>query len=154
MMRWSVEKLRARRWIITDAAGRQLAFNDDHEDKGSGLITQHADSYLSVKLPASGAYLVHLGDTQHKGGPDYAYRLRLSEPRPDFELRVPPASLNVRSGGNVALTVWAIRRDGFNGEISLALAHAPDGFTLSGARLPANQDRVSVTMAAPTTGRT
>jgi hypothetical protein len=138
---------------VTDAAGRQLAFNDDHEDKGSGLITQHADSYLSVKLPASGAYLVHLGDTQHKGGPDYAYRLRLSEPRPDFELRVTPASLNVRSGGNVALTVWAIRRDGFNGEISLALAHAPDGFTLSGARLPANQDRVSVTMAAPTTSK-
>jgi hypothetical protein len=134
---------------VTDATGQQLALNDDHEDKGSGLITQHADSYLSVKLPANGAYLVYLGDTQHKGGPDYAYRLRLSEPRPDFELRVTPASLNVRSGGNVALTVWAIRRDGFTGEISLALAHAPAGFTLSGARLPANQDRVSITLAAP-----
>ena len=136
---------------VTDAAGRQLAFNDDHEDKGSGLITQHADSYLSVRLPANGAYFVQLGDTQHKGGPDYAYRLRLSEPRPDFELRVTPASLNVRSGGNVAFTVWAIRRDGFTGEISLALSHAPAGFTLAGARVPANQDRVSITLAAPTT---
>jgi hypothetical protein len=134
---------------ITDAAGKQLALNDDHEDKGSGLITQHADSYLSVKLPANGVYYVHLGDTQHKGGPDYAYRLRLSEPRPDFELRVTPASLNVRSGGNVVLTVWAVRRDGFTGEISLALANAPAGFSLSGARLPANQDRVSITLAAP-----
>jgi hypothetical protein len=134
---------------VTDTAGRQLAFNDDHEDKGSGLITQHADSYLSVRLPANGAYFVHLGDTQHKGGLDYAYRLRLSAPRPDFELRVTPASINVRSGGNVALTVWAIRRDGFNGEISLALAKAPAGFTLSGAQLPANQDRVRITLAAP-----
>ena len=41
---------------LTDSQGRELAFNDDHEDKGSGLHTHHADSYLTATLPADGAY--------------------------------------------------------------------------------------------------
>ncbi len=84
---------------LTDATGRQLAFNDDHEDKGAGLNTHHADSWLRATLPANGTYYLHLGDTQHKGGAEYAYRLRISPPRPDFELRVVPSSINVRPGG-------------------------------------------------------
>jgi hypothetical protein len=82
---------------LTDAGGRQLAFNDDYEDKAEGLVTHHADSYLCVKLPADGAYYVHLGDMQHHGGTAYAYRLRLSLARPDFGLRVTPCSLNARA---------------------------------------------------------
>ena len=49
---------------LTDAAGRQLAFNDDHEDKASGLDTHHADSYVAATLPSNGAYCVHVSDTQ------------------------------------------------------------------------------------------
>jgi len=41
---------------LTDAAGRPLAINDDYEDKGSGLETHHADSYLRATLPAQGTY--------------------------------------------------------------------------------------------------
>ena len=80
---------------LADAQGRQVAFNDDHEDKGAGLITHHADSWLRVKLPADGTYYLHLGETQDHDGPDYAYRLRISPPRPDFELRVTPSSRSV-----------------------------------------------------------
>ena len=40
-----------------------IALNDDHYDAGSGLNTDHADSYLMVKLPADGKYFIHLGDT-------------------------------------------------------------------------------------------
>ncbi|MBI4625369.1 MAG: PPC domain-containing protein, partial [Verrucomicrobia bacterium] len=50
---------------LTDASGRQLAFNDDYEDKGAGLTTHHADSRLSVTLPADGAYYVRVADAQH-----------------------------------------------------------------------------------------
>ena len=79
---------------LIDSAGKQIAFNDDHEDKGTGLNTHHADSYIMTTLPSNGTYYVRLGDTQHNGGPAYSYRLRLSAPRPDFELRVTPSSLN------------------------------------------------------------
>jgi hypothetical protein len=136
---------------LTDASGKQLAFNDDFEDKGAGLQTQYADSYLRAPLPATGTYYVWLGDAQHQGGPEYAYRLRLSPPRPDFALRVMPCSLSVRGGMSVPFSVYALRRDGFTNDITLALKDAPYGFTLSGATVPANQDQVRLTLMAPST---
>ena len=134
---------------LTDAAGKQLALNDDHEDKSSGLNTHHADSYLRATLPADSTYYLHLGDTQRQGGGEFTYRLRLGTPQPDFELRVAPASLTVRGGATVPVTVFALRKDGFTNAISLALKGAPAGFTLDGARIPAGQDQVRVTLTAP-----
>lgn len=133
---------------LTDEAGTQLAFNDDYQEQGSGLQTQYADSYLRVKLPATGDYFLHLGDAQQQGGPAYAYRLRVSAPRPDFELRVVPSSLTVRGGMSVPLKVVARRRDGFTNAIALRLRNAPEGFILSGGEMPAGQNQVRLTLTA------
>jgi len=133
---------------LTDASGHQLAFNDDHEDKGSGLTTHHADSRIGFKLPADGTYYVWLGDAQHHGGPGYGYRLHLGPPRPGFALRVVPSSINVRGGSSVPLTVYALRRDGFAGEIALGLNNPPWALALSGARIPPNQDKIRLTLTA------
>jgi hypothetical protein len=134
---------------LTDADGKQLAFNDDFEDKGSGLNTHHADSYLTATLPADGFYYVHLTDTQGQGGPEFAYRLRISEPRPDFALRVVPSSISLRTGMSASLTVFALRRDGFTNAIDLKLKDAPEGFSLSGARIAENLDKAQFTLKAP-----
>ena len=134
---------------LTDATGKQLAFNDDYEDKGMGLITHHADSYLCATLPADGTYYLRLGDMQHNGGPEYAYRLRIGPPRPDFELRVVPSSITVRSVKTVPITVYALRKDGFSGAISLAAKGGPEGISLSGGQVPANQDHVRLTLTVP-----
>lgn len=133
---------------LTDAAGKQIAANDDNEDKGSGLNTHHADPRISVVLPANGEYFLRLGDTQGKGGAEFAYRLRVSAPRPDFALRLVPSAINLR-GASAAVTVYALRRDGFTNEIVLALKDAPPGFTLSGGKIQAGQDQVKVTIAGP-----
>ena len=100
-------------------------------------------------LPAAGTYYLHLYDAQHQGGPEYAYRLRISPPQPDFELRVVPSSVNVRAGAAAAITVHALRRDGFNGPINLELKNAPAGFSLSGAKIPAGQAKLRLTLAVP-----
>ena len=134
---------------LTDARGQQLAFNDDFEDKGAGLITHQADSLISFKLPAKGTYYLQLSDAQRKGGPEYGYRLRISHPRPDFELRLTPSSLNLRAGSTVPFTVHALRRDGFAGAIALKLKDAPADFALSGAAIPSGQDKVRVTLTVP-----
>ena len=134
---------------LTDAAGKPLAFNDDFQDKSCGLETFHADSYLMASLPADGTYFVHLGDMEGHGGREFAYRLRLSEPRPDFALRVVPSSLSLRAGMSAPLTVYALRRDGFTNAITLDLQNAPAGFSLSGARIAANQDQAKFTLKAP-----
>jgi hypothetical protein len=64
-------------------------------------------------------------------------------------LRLVPSSINVRAGANIPITVHALRRDAFGGEIALALKDAPSGWTLSGGWIPANQDKVRLTLAAP-----
>ena len=133
---------------LTDAGGKQLAINDDHEDKGAGLLTHHADSLLRFACGADGTYFVHLGDIQKHGGTEFAYRLRISPPRHDFELRIVPSSINVTGGGTVPLAVHALRRDDFSGEIALAFKSAPRGFKLSGARVPDGQDQVRLTLTA------
>jgi hypothetical protein len=134
---------------LTDATGKQLAFNDDFEDKGSGLNTFHADSYLTNTLPADGVYFIHLTDTQGQGGPEFGYRLRLSGPRPDFALRIVPSSLSLRTGMSVPVTVYALRRDGFTNAITLGIENAPPGFSLSGATIAAGQDKAQFTLKAP-----
>jgi hypothetical protein len=138
---------------LTDAEGKVLAFNDDHEDRGQGLVTHHADSLLQATLPKDGAYYLHIGDAQRHGGPTYAYRLRVSEPQPDFELRVTPCSINARPGATVPVTVHAIRRDGFTGVINLSFKYTPVGFGLAGAQVPAGQDEVRMTVLVPATAR-
>jgi hypothetical protein len=104
---------------------------------------------LTATLPADGTYFIHLTDTQDQGGPEFAYRLRLSEPQPDFALRVVPSSLNLRAGMSAPLTVYALRRDGFTNAITLDLKNAPPGFSLSGARIADGQDKAQFTVKAP-----
>ncbi len=138
---------------LTDSKGKQLAANDDAEDKGLALHTHHADSRLRVKLPAKGTYYVHLSDAQRKGGPEYGYRLRIGHPQPDFDLRVTPSAVNARGGATVPVTVYALRKDGFEGEIALRLKDAPAGFALSGGWVPAGEEKVRLTLTVPP-GRT
>jgi len=138
---------------LTDADGKQLMLSDDLEDIGAGLTTHHADSQLHVALPHDGSFFIHVGDTQKKGGPPYAYRLRVSARRPDFELRVVPSAISVRPGSTVPITVHAIRRDGFDQDIRLSLRGAPGGFELDDAVLRADQTKTQIALAVPSQGR-
>jgi hypothetical protein len=49
--------------------------------------------------------------------------------------------------------VHVLRRDGFAGDIALALKDPPHGFKLSGARVPAGQDMVRMTLTVPLKSR-
>lgn len=131
---------------LTSASGQTVAFNDDHEDKSSGLNTHHSDSYLRATLPADGNYFLHLADAQHQGGEAYAYRLRISPPRPGFELRLAPSRIIARAGGSVPVMVHALRQDGFSGPIDLALRDASEGLALSGGPIPADKDQATLTV--------
>lgn len=124
---------------LTTADGRLLAFNDDHEDLTAGVNTHHADSYLLAKLPADGTYYLHIGDTARAGGKEYGYRLRVSAPRPDFKLRAVPSSVNMATNGTGVVTVYALRKDGFNGPIRLALKDPPPGITAAPVVINGNQ---------------
>ena len=47
----------------------------------------------------------------------------------------------LRGGGTMALEVVAVRRDGFDGEIELAMEDLPEGVTATGLKIPAGKNR-------------
>jgi hypothetical protein len=83
------------------------------------------------------------------------YRLVIRKAVPDFalvawglhmELRngdrnAVSKPLALRGGATMALEVVAIRRDGFNGDIDLAMDGLPEGVTAKGLKIPAGQSR-------------
>ncbi|MBI5801988.1 MAG: PPC domain-containing protein [Verrucomicrobia bacterium] len=131
---------------VTGADGRIIALNDDHFDAASGLNTDHTDSYLMVKLPADGKYFIHLGDARRQAGKEHSYRLRLSQTQPDFALRLIPSRIVIPSKGSAAVTVFVIRKDGFEGPINLSFKNLPPGIESAGATLAAKQEVVALTV--------
>lgn len=132
---------------ITDAKGKQLGINDDLDDRESGLLTHHADSRIDFTPPSDGIYYVHVSDAQRQGGPGYGYRLRCDRPHPGFSLRVVPSAISGAPGATVPVTIYAMRKDGFTGEINLA--SESEGFRISGGRIPPGSDSVVVTLTFP-----
>ncbi|MBN2161982.1 MAG: hypothetical protein JXR25_16625 [Pontiellaceae bacterium] len=130
--------------------------NDDYMPKdsthlhlGAGLVTHHADSYLLKELPETGIYFVEVGDTQSKGGPDFAYRLQITPARPDFSLRLEPSGLQLDPGGTAVFTVLATRNEGFSDAIAITATNLPSGFKISETFIPAGEDSVRFTITAP-----
>ena len=136
---------------LTDAAGKVIAFNDDREDLTAGVNTHPADSSFTAKLPADGTYFVHLGETARKGGDEYGYRLRLSAPRPDFELRLSPSSVSLPINSTASVSVHVVRKEGFAGPIKLTLAQSIAGFTAVPVTIPANQTTARLTLKSSAT---
>jgi len=134
---------------LMDSSGRVLVWNDDFPDKSSGLNTHHADSYIHFKIPADGTYFLQISDAQGYGGEEYTYRIRLSSARPDFTIIITPSAINIPAGASIPFDVYAIRKDGFNGEIELSIKNAPEGFVLSGGLIPAGKDFIRMTLTAP-----
>ncbi len=133
---------------LTDEQGNEIAFNDDFVDATQAMQTHHADSQLIARVPAQKTYL-HITDAQQNGGPEFAYRLSLHAPQPDYELRVTPASIMARAGQTVPITVFAMRHDGFQEDIEVTLVEPPEGFELAGGVIPGSADQVRMTLTMP-----
>lgn len=134
---------------ILNSSGRRLVENDDTIDKADQFITHHADSRLVYTFGAAGEYFVRIGDVQGMGGQEYAYRLTVAPPRPNFALRVLPDNPHISPGNTAVLTADAVRIDGFGGRIDLVLNNLPKGFVVSGMAVPAGQSEVRFTVTAP-----
>jgi hypothetical protein len=132
--------------MLTTASGELIASNDDFENRAEGMLTHHADSYLSVTLPSDGIYLLTLSDAQYNGGGVYAYRLRITPPRPEFELRVIPSSLSIRAAGGTPITVFALRKDGYTGPVNVRLKNPPPGYELYGGVIQEGAESARMTL--------
>lgn len=134
---------------VIDGTGGTIAFNDDCEDKGEGLKTHHADSYLTCKLPSNGVYSVRLTDVQNKGGDEFHYWMRVGPRLRDYRLITSPSSINVTAGRVASITLDILRTDRWDGEIDIRLKESPPGCSLTGGHIASGQTRSSMTLTIP-----
>lgn len=134
---------------VVNSKGKVIAMNDDTPDPDEGLLTHHADSYLSAKLPATGDYFIKIRDIGRHGGDRFKYYLRISHPQPNFALQSDPSSLNIPAGHDFPFTVHAVRKDGWDGPIEVTLKNAPAGYELSGNQIPSGRNCVRMTLFVP-----
>jgi len=136
------------RLVLLGPEEHLLAVSDDEVDRGTGLVTHHADSLLRYELSQSGTYTLRLDDLQGKGGHEYAYRLRIGDTPPDFSLRMVPPSLSIPRNGSAVITVHVLRKAGFDRPVELSIKNAPDGIELHRAIIPAGFDKTHLTLSA------
>lgn len=128
-----------------------------------------SDILAKLVIAQDGVYRLQLTDLfgGTRSDPRNEYRLVIRKAQPDFavvawalhmELRNGDRNaltkpLALRGGATVALEVVAIRRDGFDGPIELAMSDLPPGVTAQGLTIPAGKSRgimlVTASEAAP-----
>jgi hypothetical protein len=120
-----------------------------NDDGGPGF---GKDSFLDFTAPADGDYFVRIRDVrglgESKAGENFAYRLHIREPRPDFRLSVNPRNPNVPLGGTIPLTVTALRTEGFDGPIEVSVSGLTPGISASKGTIAPASDSCTILLTA------
>lgn len=126
---------------ITDDKGKELARAEAGAD---------GDPSLRFTVPADGLYSIRVQDRfRSRGGPEYAYRLRITSPAPpDFRLSFKTDGITLPRAGQVKLPISVERRGGFSEAISLSIDGLPKGVSFSPTTIAAKQNAVDVTFKA------
>jgi hypothetical protein len=156
------------RFVFTAKAGQRFAFTGVTRTQGSpsdlylrllkpdGAEVAAADDagagegIIDYTFPADGDYTLIVEDLNHRGGPEFAYRIAVSPHEEKFQLAASADTLNVPLGGLATVTVTAVRGS-FAGPISLSLLDAPEGLSATPAVIgPGLNSTVMTIQAAPT----
>jgi hypothetical protein len=133
---------------ILDEKGKQLAINDDFR---LGRRNQSDSLLENWTAPADGKYVIEVRDINLRGGSRHPYFLSISRSEPCFELYLDSDKTQVSPGACGALFVRVERKNGFTGEIQLAIEGLPAGMTADCGRILADkgQDGVIVLQTEP-----
>jgi hypothetical protein len=110
---------------VRDLAGKVLAENDD-VITGQGTVIGNPDSSLVWIPEEDGRVLVCVRDRTGRGGPAFAYRLKIRNEHAGFQLLTSPETVNVPRGGEAELKVHLIREPGFTGPVQV-MVEGPAG---------------------------
>jgi hypothetical protein len=116
--------------------GRQLAENDDMRLFRRGFSDSLVEFWAA---PADGTYAVEVRDLHLRGGAAYTYCLQITPAEPTFELYLDTDKTQVAPGTCGVLFVNAVRKNGFAGEIQLAVDGLPQGVTAHCGRILADR---------------
>jgi hypothetical protein len=130
--------------VVYSGRGSTIASNDD-----SG----GPDSYVRFTAPRDGTYVLSVRDHLNSGGPDYVYRVEISEAQPSIVVSLPekvqyvPTTLTVHRGNRMALMVNALRQN-FGGDIALEASDLPPGMTMEALPMAGGKTEVPVLFTA------
>lgn len=135
-----------------------LKESDDNPDILSRRFISRSEDPQSFRFvaPADGKYRLMVSSrlADAVAGPRHFYRVRISPPQPDFHLVAlandehRPDGTTVLAGGQQAFTVFALRQDGFTGEIQLSVEGLPGGVTATPQRIGSNLREASLVLSA------
>jgi hypothetical protein len=130
--------------VVYNAQGGGIASNDD---------TGGPDAYLRFNPPADGEYLLSVYDQLRTGGPDFVYRVELTEVKPALTMRLPErrqyvsTTLSVPKNNRMAVMV-AAQRQNFGGDLTVAFEGLPPGMTLETVPMTAALSEIPVVFSA------
>ncbi len=131
---------------VLHADGSLLAVNDDDETH---------DSRVKLKIPADGEYLVRVTDKRKQGGPRFIYRLELTKPTVGLGVFLAPTARKTQEKqsivvprGNRVTAYMAVRRDGFDGPVSITADNLPKGVTVKVPPIPVGEYMAPVVFEA------
>ncbi len=106
---------------VLDPTGKEVAAAEPRD-------VANPDPEVRFTAAVDGKHRVRVKDKfRSRGGPGFAYRLKVRVPQPGFELSIPQASFAVVRGGQVPVKVNATRLGGYNGPITLKFEGLPEG---------------------------
>ena len=103
---------------------------------------------IDYSFSEPGTYALRVEDIAANGGNGYIYHLSIEPTTPDFAISVTPDNPNIGRGGTVLLTVQALRRVGFTGEIDLQVENLPPGVKASSSALSRKMNQGYITLTA------
>ena len=141
----------------TNGATDVLELNDSAANIGGAEFnTMHRDPSGRLEIKEDGTYLVQVRDlfTQPQPNPALVYQLVIRKPSPDFRLvawplaplpkkdakDVPVTTASLRRGETLPLKVLALRRDGFDGAIELAVENLPQGISAAPGKIESGKN--------------
>jgi hypothetical protein len=130
--------------VVYNAQGGGIASNDD---------TGGPDSYLRFNPPADGEYLLSVYDQLRAGGPDFVYRVELTEMKPALTMRLPErrqyvsTTLSVPRNNRMAVMV-AAQRQNFGGDLNVSFDGLPPGLAVETVPMTATLSEIPVVFSA------
>ena len=123
---------------LFDRNGKVVAEHDDLMT-GQGTVIGNPDSSLYHVPTMDQKMRLVVRDRIGRGGPEYAYRLRIRSERPSFQLQSDPEEFVVTRGGEAELSALLIREPGFQEGVEVWVEGLPEGVTATRGQFRADQ---------------
>lgn len=121
--------------VLKSADGKEIARAED-------MPTGSPDCELTFTPPEDGDYIAEVSERfASRGGPDFAYRIRVTDDLPGFEITYDLDALLVDVGTEKKLPLKLQRRGGFAGSVTLIVNNLPSGVTASDVTIAPKQNQ-------------